>query len=97
MMMSFVEAHPAFLRLLEAPIRFARDPEARHRLRNRIAEAFRAKNANLSKEDAWMTANVTLQILKSLGVLYAPAGPPEKIRVMREFQVILSGYLQVRL
>jgi AcrR family transcriptional regulator len=97
MMVSFVDAHPAFLRLLEAPIRFARSPEARYRLRNRIAEAFRAKNVGLSKDEAWMTANVTLQILKSLGALYAPAGSQEKLRVTREFQVVLSGYLTVRL
>lgn len=97
MMAAFVEAHPAFLQLLESPIRFARNPEARHRLRNRIAEAFRAKNKELSREDAWMTANVTLQILKGLGALYAPLTPQERVRVTREFQVVLSEYLKVRL
>lgn len=97
MMVTFVEAHPAFLRLLEAPVKFARNPEARHRLRNRIAEAFHAKNARLTKEDAWLTANVTLQILKSLGALYAPAGSRERVRVRRDFEVVLSGYLQCRL
>ncbi len=97
MMVAFVEKHPAFLRLLDSPIRFARTPEARHRLRNRIAEALRAKNRRLSKEDAWLTATVTLQILKALGGLYAPLSPQERVRVTREFQVVLSGYLALRL
>lgn len=97
MMAAFVEAHPAFLKLQEAPIKFARNPVARHRLRNRIADAFQAKNTKLSKEDAWMTANVTLQIMKSMGALCAPAVPQERLRVTREFQLVLSGYLQVRL
>ncbi len=97
MMVAFIETHPAFLQLLESPIRLTRNPEARHRLRNRIAEAFHAKNEGLSKEDAWMTADVTLQILKGLGALYAPLAPQERVRVTREFQVVLRHYLEVRL
>src|SRR5580692_4657190 len=52
----FVQEHPAFLKLLAAPIRFRRAPAARKASRVAIANAFRAKNPSLSNDQSILAA-----------------------------------------
>src|SRR5579871_2412274 len=43
LMADFADAHPAYLPLINAPIKFARDPAARQNLRDQFSRAFTAK------------------------------------------------------
>jgi len=89
----FVKERPAYLALLTAPTRFSRDPAARKALRVAIANAFRIKNPSLSSERALLAANVALQTVKGLTVLYSAATPKEKPVVVDEFKKLLTLYL----
>ena len=74
LMVEFVEQHPAFFAVLDAPIKYTRDAQARQRLRLRLATVFRSRNPSLSPESAYRMANISLQIIKGMNVLYAEAG-----------------------
>jgi AcrR family transcriptional regulator len=89
----FVQERPAYLSLLAAPIRFRRDPAVRKASRVTIANAFRAKNPSLSKEQALLAANVSLQIVRGMMTLYGEADPKGKILVVAEFKKVLTLYL----
>ncbi len=89
----FVQARPAYLRLLTAPIRLRRDPAARRAIRVAIASAFRAKNPALSHEQGLLAANVSLQVMRGMMAVYADAGAKEKPLVVAEFKKVLTLYL----
>jgi AcrR family transcriptional regulator len=89
----FVQKRPAFLKLLAAPIRFRRDSAARKASRVRIANAFQEKNPLLSNEEALLTANVTLQMVKGMMTLYGESEPKAKGLVVAEFKKVLTMYL----
>jgi AcrR family transcriptional regulator len=89
----FVQARPAYLRLLTAPIRLRRDPAARRAIRVAIADAFRAKNSSLSNEQALLAANVSLQVMRGMMAVYADSGAKEKPLVVAEFKKVLTLYL----
>ncbi len=89
----FVQHRPAYLKLLAGPTRFRRDPAARRALRVAIADAFRAKNPSLSSEQALLSANVALQIVKGMTNLYTEVTPKEKPQVAAEFKKALTLYL----
>jgi len=89
----FVKERPAYLKLITAPTRFSRDPAARKALRMVIANAFRAKNPALSSESAYLIANVALQIVKGLPMLYTETSLKDKPLVEAEFKKALSLYL----
>src|SRR5580658_7128529 len=89
----FVQARPAYLSLLAAPIRFRRDPAARKASRVAIANAFQAKNPSLSKEQSLLAANVSLQIVRGMMTLYGEADPKGKVLVVAEFKKVLTLYL----
>jgi AcrR family transcriptional regulator len=88
-----VEERPAYLKLLAAPVRFRRDPAAKRALRITIANAFRAKNPSLSGEQALLAANISLQMVRGMSMLYSEAGPKEKPVVVAEFKKVLTLYL----
>jgi AcrR family transcriptional regulator len=89
----FVQARPAFLSLLAAPIRIRRDPAARKALRIVIANAFHAKNPSLSKEQSLLAANVSLQMVAGMMTLYGDADSKGKVLVVAEFKKVLTLYL----
>src|ERR1700733_7339000 len=89
----FVRERPAYLSLLAAPIRFRRDPAARKATRVAIANAFRAKNPSLSKEQSLLAANVSLQMVRGMMTLYGEAEPKGKVLVVAEFKKVLTLYL----
>jgi AcrR family transcriptional regulator len=89
----FAQERPAYLSLLAAPIRFRRDPAARKASRIVIANAFRAKNPSLSKEQSLLAANVSLQIVRGMMTLYGEADSKGKFLVVAEFKKVLTLYL----
>ncbi|HSZ55282.1 MAG TPA: TetR family transcriptional regulator [Tepidisphaeraceae bacterium] len=94
---SSIDEHPAYLPLLDAPLKLHRSAAARSRLRARLAKAFLARQPNLSPDDSLLVANVTVQILKGFGALYARGKSGEKIGLIRETTLALSAYLNARL
>jgi AcrR family transcriptional regulator len=93
----FVESHPAFVALLDAP-HSSRIPAAlRTRLRDRFAGFFLARKPRMSKEKAGEIAVVTLHILKGLNQLYAETPGARKDRFVAEFKTVLTGYLGSRM
>jgi AcrR family transcriptional regulator len=90
----FVQARPAYLSLLAAPIRFRRDPAARKASRVAIANAFQAKNPSLSKEQSLLAANLSLQIVRGMMTLYGEADSKGKVLVVAEFKKLLTLYLR---
>src|SRR6516162_7070894 len=93
LMADFAEGHPAYLPLINAPIKFARDPAARQNLRDQFSRAFIAKNPELSRERAFLISNVVVQIMKGLVQLYAATPARERLSVMDEFRLVLTAYL----
>jgi AcrR family transcriptional regulator len=89
----FVQRRPAFLKLLNAPIRFRRDSATRKASRVAIASAFQAKNPLISNEEAMLAANVTLQMVRGMMALYGEADPKGRDQVVTEFKKILTFYL----
>jgi AcrR family transcriptional regulator len=105
-MVQFVEEHPAYFAVLDAPIKYTRDQQARQRLRLRLANVFRSRNPVLTPEAAYRMANISLQIIKSMNALYAEAGcttevgrTAESLRpereVRQERQSLVDEYKQV--
>jgi AcrR family transcriptional regulator len=86
--------HPAYLRLISAPVRLRRDAAAKRALRVMIANAFRVKNPSLSDERSVLAANVSLQMVKGMMTLYAEAEPKRKDLVVNEFKKLLTLYLR---
>jgi len=92
-----IDGHPAYLPLLDAPLKLGRSAAARSRLRTRLAKAFVARQPNLSPEDSLLVANMAVQILKGFGALYARGKVGEKTGLIRETTLALSAYLNARL
>jgi AcrR family transcriptional regulator len=96
-MVRFMEEHPAYIKILDVPAGYKRDPKARDHLRERIADVFRARRPTLSSEQAYRVANVSLQIIKSMNALYAQADPKERLDIVKEYKLNLTAYLELRL
>ncbi len=97
MMTDYVKERPAYLPLLDAPVRYKRDLQARRRLREHFAAAYREKRPELTEEAAYRVANVTAEIVKGLVPLYAEAKGEEREALTREFKLALASYLKARL
>jgi len=93
----FVEDHPAYFPVLDAPVKYKRDQEARTRLRQQLANVFRDRKPALSQERAYRMANVTLQIIKSMNALYGEANSKERSELVKEYKFALAAYLESRL
>jgi AcrR family transcriptional regulator len=93
LMAGFADEHPAYLPLINAPIKFSRDPAVRQNLRDQFSKAFIAKNPELSRERAFLISNVVVQLMKGLISLYAATPPRERAPVIAEFKVVLTAYL----
>jgi AcrR family transcriptional regulator len=93
----FVEEHPAYFPILDAPVKYKRNQEARNRLRERIAKIFRSRKPGMSHEAAYRVANVTVQIVKSMYKIYAEATPKERLELVNEYKLAVAAYLESRL
>src|SRR5206468_9044738 len=80
----FVESHPAFLALLDAPAVTRTPASLRQTLRERLAACFIAVRPRLARGKALRIAAVTLQLLKGLNQLYAEAPAAEARQYVRE-------------
>lgn len=92
----FVESHPAFLPLLDAPSS-TRSPALRAILRQRLAACFMSVYPQVSENKSARLAAVTLQLLKGLNQLYAEAAAPLREQYVREYKIALSCWLRARL
>jgi AcrR family transcriptional regulator len=93
----FVESHPAFVALLDAPTATRTPANIRNIIRERVARFFLARNQHLSRKRALRIATVALQILRALNELYIEAPPIEKQPLVREFKVVLLCYLTAQI
>jgi AcrR family transcriptional regulator len=96
-MVRFIEEHPAYFAVLDAPVKHRRDQEARNRLRARLASIFRSRRPALSQERAYRMANVSLEIIKSMNALYADANSQERQELVKEYKVAVTAYLELRM
>jgi AcrR family transcriptional regulator len=96
-LIDFLENRPEFLPLLNAPVKFERDPAARIQLREMFAALFRLKQPKLGADEAFRIANVTLHVVKGLRPLYGEADAGGRLAIVEEFQVLLTSYLSARL
>ncbi len=92
----FMEHRPAYIPLMSAP-KVSKDPVARVKLREHFASVYRERRPGLTHEAAYRIANVTVQTVKGMNALYAEAKPAERMEVVREFKLLLTGYLVARL
>lgn len=93
----YFEKRPAYFPVLNAPGSFKRDPAARNRLRGHFVTLFRERRPDMPPEAALRVANVTVQVLKAMHLLYAEAKGAEKEEIVQEFKLLLLSYLSSRL
>ena len=97
LMIDLMARRPAYIPLMSISPNFKRDAASRNRLRERFAELFRRYKPALSAEDGFRVAEVTLQVVKSMQALYAPAKPKERRLLIAEYKTVVSSYLLERL
>lgn len=95
-MVGFYEDHPAFLKLLDAPLSAGRQSARKH-FREQLTELFASRKPRISHRTAQRLATVAQQILRSLRMAYAEAQPGERPYLVAEFKQVLLCYLQSRL
>jgi AcrR family transcriptional regulator len=93
---SFVERHPAFLILLDAPSS-TRTPHARERFQRLVASFLLARKPRMSPEKARRLATVTLQTVKAMNFLYRDLSSRERPPYIQEFKMLLQCYLESRI
>lgn len=91
----FVEQHPAFLALLDAPAVHA-PSAARERFQHLVATMLLARRPRTSPERALLLATMTLQMIKAMNFLYRDLSPRERAPYVREFKILLQQYLEYR-
>lgn len=96
LMIRFVENHPAFLPLLDAPS--STEPTgARKRLRATLSSVLIDHQPRLPGRDAGRMAEVILRINKALMGEFARAAPLNREWLAAEYRRLLRGYLEPRL
>ena len=93
----FVNEHPAYYAVVDAPVKYQRSSQARQQLREGIAKVFRSRKRGLSPETAFRMANVALQILKSMNALSVDADSQERQALAKEYKRVMAAYLESRL
>lgn len=96
MTVGFVESHPAFLALLDAPLSTRSPSPLRNRLRKRLAACLAAAEPRFKKQTTLELAKVLLQMLKGLNQLYGEASPSERKGLVSEYETAISAYLAAR-
>jgi len=92
----FIESHPAFPALLDAPRSAGPSAAIRNQLREQLAGIFRARKPRLTKTEAIRLATVTLHIMKALNHLYTELAPSQRRVFIQEFKIVLLSYLSAR-
>lgn len=97
LMTAFMIARPAYIPLLSAPLNYQRSADARMRLREHFARIFQQKQPALDAAQAYLIANVTLQLVKGLNPLYAQSSAKDRILLVQEFKTVVTAYLTLKL
>jgi AcrR family transcriptional regulator len=97
MMVNFIDEHPAWIAILDAPADSRRDKKTRDQLRERLAQVFCARRPAITHEQARLVASIALQMIKSMNALYAAAKPQERSAIITEYKLVLTAYLERRL
>lgn len=92
-MARFTQERPAWLALLGTTPRPSRTPEARRGLRESFASVFQAYAPHLTAEQAFLVANVSLEIVKGLAATFRHATEIEREGLTRQFKIALTLYL----
>lgn len=93
----FVDSHPAFTALLDAPRSTRALPEIRNVIRELFAGFFLARQPRISKAKALQLATITVQIMKALNQLYSEVSPDDREPFVQEFKLVLYSYLRTRI
>jgi AcrR family transcriptional regulator len=93
----FVERHPAFLALLDAPASTHAPAAVRERFQQLVATMLLARRPRTSPEKALRLATMTLQMIKAMNFLYRDLSPQERRTYVREFKILLQQYLKCRI
>jgi len=96
-MIRFMEEHPAYITILDAPLDSKQDKKIRDHLRERLANVFHTRRPGISREQAYRVACVSLEIIKSMNTLYTAAKPQDRSEIVREYKLALAAYLERRL
>ena len=93
----FVERHPAFLALLDAPASTHAPAAVRERFQQLVATMLLARRPRTSPEKALRLATMTLQMIKAMNFLYRDLSADERRPYVQEFKVLLGRYLECRI
>ena len=96
MTVRFVDDHPAFLALLDAPASTRSPASLRNTVRMRLARCLRVVRPGIQKKKALRLATVTLQMLRGLNQLYGEVSAAEWKRIVEEYTVAISVYLKTQ-
>ncbi len=92
----FVERHPAFLTLLDAPASTHLPAAVREKFQQLVASFLLARKPRMSPEKALRLATITLQMVKAMNFLYRDLSPQERRPYIQEFKMLLQYYLESR-
>ncbi len=93
----FVHERPAFPALIAASLGFSRSAAARRPLRKTIAKVFQTMDPDLSAERAFLSAQVIVELVKSMIEVLKKVDPWDRPTVTEEFKTMMSNYLAVTL
>ena len=82
MMVNFLDEHPAWIAILDAPADSRRDKKTRDQLRERLAQVFCARRPAISHEQARLVATIALQMIKSMNAQIGRASCRERVYVL---------------
>lgn len=91
--LEFVRDRPAYLPLFGAPIVHTRSRAAREPLRRTIAAALQNVKPGLSADQAFLTAQVMVEIIKGMLRVYRQAAAKDREAVIAEFKKVMRLYL----
>ena len=94
---AFVERHPAFLALLDAPASTHSPPAVRERFERLLATFLLSRRPRMSREKSLRFATMTLQMMKAMNFLYRELSPQQRRPYVKEFKVLLQRYLEGRI
>lgn len=91
--LELVRGWPAYLPLLDAPVAYSRSAAGRRPLRKTIASALQAINSRVPDDQAFIYAQVIVELIKSLLSVYKHSVPRERETVAEEFKKLMRFYV----
>ncbi len=93
----FMNRHPAFLALLDAPCDTRAHSKVRERFQQLVGGFLRERRPRMSPEKALRLATMTLQMFKAMNFLYRDLSTRERRPYIQEFKSLLLQYLDCRM